>query len=284
MTMREAYVMAKKQLKEAGKSSFDAGCLLEKHFQAKREDLPFRGGEELSVTHYTGFMQDVARRIAGEPLQYLLGKWEFMGLPFFVGSGVLIPRPETEMLAETAIAFLTEQKGPTKVLDLCAGSGCLAISVAHFSHCPTVGLELSAQAFRYFQQNIVLNGLKKQVRPLQGSLFAAPSSLLGPDFVGSFTVLLSNPPYIRTEELPTLQKEVQKEPVLALDGGTDGLRFYRALCTWLPALQKGGLFACEIGQGQGEGVAKMVKAAGLQEVQIHLDFAGIDRMVTGRRK
>lgn len=282
MTARALYRAIRQRLTQADKPAFDAACLLEKHVCLRREELPLRGDTPVAEDVCTALWADVERRAAGEPLQYLLGEWEFMGLPFKVGPGVLIPRPETELLVEAAIAYLNVQPpdaAAPRLLELCAGSGCVAISAARATGCEAVCLEYSADALGYLRANIALHGLEDRVRAVEGDMLLPPRGVLS----GSFDVLLCNPPYIRTEELPALQAEVRREPVLALDGGPDGLRFYRALCAWVPVLRPGGLLACEVGMGQAEDVARLLEDAGLCNVAVRNDYAGIGRMVRGYR-
>lgn len=282
MTGREVYRAVRQRLAQAGKPAFDAACLFEKHLHMRREELPLRGGNTaVSDAVCAALWEDVERRASGEPLQYLLGEWEFMGLPFKVGPGVLIPRQETELLAETAIYFLQNGGGGSsaRLLELCAGSGCVAISVAKATDCGAVCLELSTDALAFLRRNILLHQLEGRVRAVRGDMLLPPDERLS----GPFDVLLCNPPYIRTEELAGLQEEVRHEPVFALDGGADGLRFYRALCEWIPVLRPGGLLACEVGMGQSEAVAGLLAGGGLGDVVVQNDYADIGRMVYGIR-
>ena len=214
----------------------------------------------------------VRRRAVGEPLQYLLCRWEFFGLDFAVGPGVLIPRPETELLVEIALKHLRQYDSPT-VLDLCAGTGCIGLSVAH--HCPGAQiylLELSSEAMPYLKQNAAKypNATVIQANILQNSEFRIPNSEL----------ILSNPPYIPAGELSGLSKEVQAEPAMALDGGEDGLLFYRALAAlWLPMLAPGGMLAMECGEGQAEDVAALFPGCACEILR---DFHEIQRVVAVR--
>lgn len=213
----------------------------------------------------------LSRRIGGEPLQYILGEWEFYDLPFYVGEGVLIPRPDTETLAEFAI----DKAGTEEItcMDLCSGSGCLAITVD--KHCPNAtvfAMELSDEAFSYLEKNIERNA--SSVRAVKGDV-------LEDDF-GEFDLIISNPPYIKTKDLDILQKEVQREPRMALDGGEDGLSFYRKIAEiWVPHLKRGGTLAVEIGIGQGDDVKKLLEKAGLENIGSLNDLSGIERVVFG---
>lgn len=284
VTVREAYYAAKGRLEQAGveDAAFDAGCLLEKDTGIPRARLPLlpeRG--EVERPGLRALRRDVERRAAGEPLQYILGEWEFFGRRFFVGPGVLIPRPETELLVLTAVGFLKECAKPPRVLELCAGSGCAMISIAgEVPACRAVGLELSDAAAVWCRRNIRRHGAGERVKLRKGDMLdsAAPARL-----GGRFDCIVCNPPYIPTGEIPALQREVRREPPMALDGGADGLRFYRAFAAWLPLLAAGGLAAFEVGAGQAPEVAGLLRGWGMEAVEIRRDLADIGRVVAGRR-
>lgn len=216
------------------------------------------------------------RRAAGEPVQYILGEWEFMGLDFKVGPGVLIPRPETEQLAEQAIESL-RGRPKCRVLELCGGSGCIAITVAKTLPAANVTvLELSPEAMEYLRANMARHKADN-VTAVQGDALCPPPTIQGP-----YDAILSNPPYIASGELPTLQREVRQEPAMALDGGTDGLDFYRGFNDIYPRmLAPGGLLLYEIGEEQGEAVAALLQKAGLERVAILRDVYGQPRNVLG---
>ena len=199
-----------------------------------------------------------------------------MGLEFKVGPGVLIPRPETEQLAEQAIESL-RGRPKCRVLELCGGSGCIAISVAKALPAADITvLELSPDAMRYLRDNVARHGAEN-VTAIQGDALCPP-----PEIAGPYDAILSNPPYIASGELAHLQKEVQKEPVMALDGGGDGLKFYRGFNTIYPKmLAPGGLLLYETGEEQGEAVAALLQKAGLREVRILRDVYGQPRNVLG---
>lgn len=216
------------------------------------------------------------RRAAGEPVQYILGEWEFMGLDFKVGPGVLIPRPETEQLTEAAIDYL-RKRPKCRVLELCGGSGCIAITVAKTLPAANVTvLELSPEAMEYLRANMARHKADN-VTAVQGDALCPPPTIQGP-----YDAILSNPPYIASGELPTLQKEVRQEPAMALDGGADGLDFYRGFNDIYPRmLAPGGLLLYEIGEEQGEAVAALLQNAGLERVAILRDVYGQPRNVLG---
>lgn len=284
MTLRDTFTEVKRLLIQSGVdaagAAFEAGCLLEKHTglppaqQLRDAGLPAACPE--------AFWADVRRRAAGEPLQYILGEWEFMGFRFAVGPGVLIPRPDTETLTQTALDYMNgrmaRKPGGGDVLELCFGSGCVGISVALL--CPDVrvrGVEISDEALGFAQRNIARHALEGRVQAVRGDMLVPPSA-----DAPRVDALLCNPPYIRTREIAELDISVRGfEPGTALDGGPDGLRFYRAAEQWFGCLTPGGLAAFEVGYTQAEEVAKILRAAGLADVFTRCDCAGIERVVAG---
>ena len=220
----------------------------------------------------------VQRHLDGEPTAYLIGEWEFYGLPLDISRDVLIPRPDTEVLAGLAIDFVKTQ-GECRVLDLCAGSGCVGLAVA--SQCPgsrVVLGELSEGALRICRQNIRRNGLSGRVVPMQMDALAPPPAQLG-----EFRCLVSNPPYIPAGDIPGLDPSVRDyEPHMALDGGADGLDFYRNLAReWKNALTVGGKIFLEVGIGQADDVLRLLRAQGFGDLEITKDLNGIPRVVHG---
>ena len=220
----------------------------------------------------------VQRHLDGEPTAYLIGEWEFYGLPLDISRDVLIPRPDTEVLAGLAIDFVKTQ-GACRVLDLCAGSGCIGLAVA--SQCPESRVvlgELSEGALRICRQNIRRNGLSGRVVPMQMDALAPPPAQLG-----EFRCLVSNPPYIPAGDIPGLDPSVRDhEPHMALDGGADGLDFYRNLAgEWKNALTVGGKIFLEVGIGQADDVLRLLRAQGFGDLEITKDLNGIPRVVHG---
>ena len=220
----------------------------------------------------------VQRHLDGEPTAYLIGVWEFYGLPLDISRDVLIPRPDTEVLAGLAIDFVKTQ-GACRVLDLCAGSGCIGLAVA--SQCPESRVvlgELSEGALRICRQNIRRNGLSGRVVPMQMDALAPPPAQLG-----EFRCLVSNPPYIPAGDIPGLDPSVRDyEPHMALDGGADGLDFYRNLAgEWKNALTVGGKIFLEVGIGQADDVLRLLRAQGFGDLEITKDLNGIPRVVHG---
>ena len=215
------------------------------------------------------------RRTSGEPLQYILGEWEFYGFPFKVGEGVLIPRQDTETLVEAAQGFLEKRGSEEKnCADLCAGSGCIGVSLARLCGCHVKCYELSEKAFGFLRENIALNGVEQLVEPIFADVLSCGES-------GSFDLIVSNPPYLTREDMARLQPEVAKEPEMALFGGTDGLDFYRGILSrWMKRLKRGGMMAVEIGIGQESDVMQLFRENGLTADCIK-DACGIFRVVLG---
>lgn len=211
------------------------------------------------------------KRLARIPLQYILGEQSFLGRSFYVDERVLIPRPETELLTEMAIAHLHRLPAPT-ALDLCCGSGCIAVSLA--LEVPSARVEaadLSPGALEVTRRNA--DALRASITLHQGDLFAA---------VGDrrYHLIISNPPYIPSTDCLTLQEEVMQEPAMALDGGGDGLDFYRRIAQESPRhLLEGGVVMLEVGFDQGEAVARLMTEAGFSSVSVHEDYQQIPRMV-----
>ena len=219
-------------------------------------------------------------RLGGEPVAYISGDWEFYGLPMKVTKDVLIPRPDTELLVDLAKQALTGWKMDARVLDLCCGSGCITCAVGHeLPATKLVAVDLSASALEVCRTNIALNRLNTRVICMQADATASP-----PLGIGSFDLIVSNPPYVKTEEIGELDRSVKDyEPVWALDGGKDGLRFYKAIIKyWKSLLRPDGLLIFEVGEGQAQDVADMLLAGGFASTSIHQDARGVDRAVVGR--
>ena len=223
------------------------------------------------------------RREQREPLQYLCGIWSFLDFDLAVGPGVLCPRADTEVVAEAAANTLTGIAAP-RVLDLCAGTGCLGLGVKRF--CPAAQVtcvEKSPEAFRYLEQNVrtALPGAAPAVQAVQGDLFTYWQSL--PE--GQLDLIVSNPPYLTAEEMQHLQPEVAQEPAMALEAGDDGLVFYQALASlhYRQALRPGGALVLEIGWQQRQAVAALLAANGWADIECRKDFGGNDRCMIAHR-
>ncbi len=210
------------------------------------------------------------RRISGEPLQYILGEWEFYGLPFKVGKGVLIPRQDTELIVDIAREFLSAMRGGADILDLCAGSGCIGISLAKVCNANVTLVENSPAAFEYLEQNIMKNSVSDKCRAVLGDCF---------EEYGKFDAILSNPPYLTKTDMESLQPEVTFEPETALYGGEDGLDYYRRLLNiHAKNVKNKGLFAVEIGIGEEKAVMEIFLENGLNPL-CEKDTQGIYRVV-----
>ena len=223
----------------------------------------------------------VRRRKREEPLAYLLGEWEFRKMDFFVDRTALIPRQDTTILADLAVNELKKLPGKTRLLDLCAGTGCVGISVAwEVKTCRAVLVELADGPLDLCKRNIRRHRLTGRVVQLKGDVRLPPSPALG-----QFDVVVCNPPYIPTSEIPMLDASVRNfEPAMALDGGPDGLDFYRAVLElWRPAIRPGGTLLFEVGIGQAKQVATLMVRAGYERILITRDSAKIERVVSGHR-
>ena len=219
----------------------------------------------------------VRRRLAREPLQYILGEWEFFGLPFTVSPHCLIPRPDTECLAEEAIRRIP--KGG-RFVDLCTGSGCIAVAtLANRPDLEGVALELYPETLALAVQNAADNGVSARFTPVQADLLDGGTEAL--QVFAPFDAILSNPPYIPSSVIPQLSPEVRREPHAALDGGDDGLTFYRAILQRYAALlAPGGLLLLEIGYDQGDALRELCRTyLPSAEVEVLRDLGGNDRVV-----
>ena len=214
------------------------------------------------------------RRASGEPIQYVLGLWSFMGRDYKVGHGVLIPRDDTEVLVGEALRMIRSVPRP-RIVDLCSGSGIIAITLAKELDATVYAVEKSGEAFAYLKENITLN--QADVKAIRADIKDCVV-----DFGDcSLDMIVSNPPYIRSNDIADLQNEVQYEPRLALDGGESGYDFYELIIRlWTPKLKDGGTIAFELGEGQFDYVANLLKAAGYTNIIGYPDIQGITRAVT----
>lgn len=282
MTYRELYLKAKSvfSARDIDSPGEDSLALVKAFFGLDRSALALRGQECPAPERERDFLKAVEERAARRPLQYILGEWEFMGLSLRVGEGVLVPREDTAVLAETLAERLQGVPEPVGV-DLCAGSGAVALGLCTLlPHAKLTCLELSEQAFSYLEQNLAAYPQYKICAKVGDVLRKETAESFPPQ---SLDFIASNPPYIPSKELSILQPEVQREPAMALDGGEDGLVFYRALCAlWLPHLKPGGILAVEIGEDQGKTVSALFASHGLTKIELRQDWAGLDRCVAGK--
>ena len=260
-------------------ADFDAGELfrlvVEQDVRLASEPLTAAQAERLEAL--------TVRREQREPLQYLCGRWPFLDFELAVGPGVLCPRADTEVVAEAAAQTLAGVKAP-RVLDLCAGTGCLGLGVKRF--CPDARVtcvEKSPEAFRYLEQNVrsALPGAVPAAQAVQGDLFTYWKTL--PE--GELDLIVSNPPYLTAEEMQHLQPEVAQEPAMALEAGEDGLVFYRGLAAlhYRQALRPGGVLVLEIGWQQRQAVMELLAGNGWADIECRKDYGGNDRCIFARR-
>ena len=278
MQPREALREVEARLTAAGcpDADFDAGELfrLVTGQDARLADIPLPAEQAAKLEALT------ARRATREPLQYLCGSWPFLDFELAVGPGVLCPRADTEVVAEAAAQMLAGVQAP-KVLDLCAGTGCLGLGVKRF--CPEADVtcvEKSPEAFRYLKKNAASALKQGTARAVEGDLFTYWQGL--PE--GELDLIVSNPPYLTAAEMRQLQPEVAREPAMALEAGEDGLVFYRALAEhYQNALRPGGSLALEIGWQQREAVTALLAANGWVDIACRKDYGGNDRCILARR-
>jgi len=244
-------------------------------------DLYVQSGARLDERRLAAYWERVERRAKREPLQYILGSTEFMSLPFDVSKGVFVPRPDTEVLVERADLLLRARPlhEPLTVLDLCCGSGIIGVSLAHrIANLSVTGVDVSAAAVELTARNAANNGVADRVRVIEADAFAWLDVTRD-----RFAAILCNPPYIESGELAALPREVREhEPILALDGGRDGLDFYRRVVPLLrERMAPHGFVMFEIGDTQGAAVSAMLVAAGFARVEVVQDLSGRDRVVVG---
>ena len=275
MTIKQLYKYCVEKLSFGGCGDFEALCIFNDLLGISKTQILI-SDEELLEEHIKLIDNVIERRLNEEPLQYILGKWDFYDLTFSVGEGVLIPRPETEMLVDFALDKLKDIKNPV-IYDLCAGTGCIGLTIAsHRKDAKVFLVEKEEKAYAYLEKNKSDLNVENAVI-LKGDLFDFDFSSLP-----KCDILISNPPYINTEEVKTLQKEVLKEPVTALDGGSDGLDFYRCIANrWMNAVKEDGFIAFECGENQSEDIIHIFNGKFSQK-EVLFDFNNIDRIVTFR--
>ena len=282
-TYNDIFMKVRRELKEANIEGFglEARLLVSAAADKTREEF----ARDMKLYVNRGFEEKVdgllARRLAGEPLAYIIGSWEFYGIPIEVTRDVLIPRIDTEVLAHQAITMAKWLPAGSRILDLCCGSGCVGLAIA--KNVPQVKLvmgDLSEEAMKVSRSNVVLNKMTSRVTcSVVDARRSPPYSLLG-----EFDLIVSNPPYIPTEDIPWLDESVRNhEPILALDGGHDGLDFYRVIVSeWKKILKPDGAFIFECGIDQAADVADILITNGLTHITRIKDTLGIDRVVMGQ--
>ncbi|MDD3402730.1 MAG: peptide chain release factor N(5)-glutamine methyltransferase [Hespellia sp.] len=278
MTYKEALKKGRELLEKAGleEASTDAWLLLQHRTGISRSQYFLRERDEVQPDQETQYFDDLARRKRHIPLQHITGVQEFMGLEFMVNEDVLIPRQDTECVVEEAVKYLQDDM---KVLDMCTGSGCIVISLAdaarqkRFRNMEFTGADISEKALRVSGFNA--EKLQADVTFVQSDLFE--------NVTGQFDLIVSNPPYIRTDVIEELQDEVKlHDPYIALDGKSDGLFFYRRMVEEAGRhLHPKGRLLFEIGFDQGKAVSGLMEKAGYTEIVVKKDLAGLDRVVSG---
>ena len=304
MTLRTGYTEAKRRLEESGieEAALDAWLLLEYVTGISRTFYYADPDREMSPDEWRRYSELVGRRAERVPLQHITGTQEFMGLVFEVNEHVLIPRQDTEILVEQALAFIGSGKVPaaensrTRILDMCTGSGCILLSVMHWAESyRQKALRRAGDTARGGEkQDIIIEGTGADISPKALAVAEKNARRLGisAGFVesdlfgavrGKYGMIVSNPPYIRTDEIKDLQEEVRlHDPVIALDGREDGLYYYRRIVRESRSyLEEGGALLFEIGCDQAEAVSGLMSGAGFSEITVKKDLAGLDRVVSG---
>jgi len=283
LSLKEAHTAARKLLKDAQipDYKYESVCLVTHFFNITHDKL-IADGEiiEADENVYKEMISVIPRREIGEPLQYILGKWTFMGLDILVGPGVLIPRDDTEVVVNCCLEYLKQLPAP-KVLDLCAGSGAVTLALKkQVPNAKITAIEKWEPAFEYLIKNVKLHTLLNHpdITLVCDDIFKCAPKFSN----GAFDLIISNPPYIKTEEIKSLQKEVLFEPAYALNGGPDGYDFYKVIIEkWTEKLRAGGMLCLELGENQFETVHNLMQKSGYGKIQPHLDIAGTKRAVSG---
>ena len=280
MKYRELYKQGMEKLssENIADAKIDARLLLEYACNTDRNALFLKGDMEVDDEKADVYFGLIDKRMEHIPLQHLTGEQEFMGLTFGVNEYVLIPRQDTECLVEIVLKHLHDGM---RILDMCTGSGCILISLLHYSNdCQGVGVDLSTEALKVAAHNAVLLGNNGIANTMDATFV---QSNLFENVDGKFDIIVSNPPYIKTEVIDTLMPEVKDfEPMMALDGMEDGLYFYRRIILDAKKhLLRGGQLFFEIGYDQGEEVSALMREAGYVDVEVSKDLAGLDRVVYG---
>jgi release factor glutamine methyltransferase len=285
LQIKEILAVGERILSEKGIADYktDAEILLchETHYDAKK--IFMNWAKELDDEYCEAFFAAIERRAGGEPTQYITQSQAFMGHNFFVNSLVLIPRADTETLVETVCEYLDKNKAAQRVLDLCTGSGCIAISLAkHAAALKITASDIDQGALSVAQKNSVNLGTSGRIKFLESDMF---SGFKAGSRGQKYDVIVSNPPYIRTDTLPRLQREIyEHEPLHALDGGIDGLDYYRRIAEQSHEFfRKGGALFLEIGADQAPAVKALLEATGkYKDITIKQDLAGHDRVISAR--
>lgn len=254
---------------------FEASLLLAYCLKTDRTKLILHMEKELNNEDEKKYFELIDMRKAFMPYQYIVGKQHFMGMEFVVNPDVLIPRPDTEILVEEVIKRL---KRGSYVLDIGTGSGAIAVSIAkYFKECLVYAADISSDALKTAKVNALINGVDDRVIFFKSDIFSSIPEGLKFDFI------VSNPPYIKSKEIQTLQEEVKKEPIIALDGGSDGLLFYRKIIKEAYVyLNISGMIGLEAGYGQADEISEILLSSGFADIEIKRDLQGIKRVVIAK--
>lgn len=280
-TYSEIYKSARNKLEncEIDNPNSEVMHMLWHCFGLGRAELIMRGSEIPNPEDYHNFLRILKKRCEGYPLQYCLGEWEFMGLNLNVGEGVLIPREDTSVLVEASLEKIKSIKDP-KIIDLCSGSGCIALALESLigGGAEIYAAEISEKAFNYLKKNC--EKYDSDINLINDNIFNCYEKF-DDEY---FDLIISNPPYICSDNISCLQPEVHFEPTLALDGGDDGLEFYRKICRkWVPKLKFNGILAFEIGINQSEDVKNIMASNGIGSIEEFLDINNIPRAIIGEK-
>lgn len=282
-TYNDLYLSTRRLLREHGIEAYNLEARIIVAYAAKKPmDRFLRELRLYTADNMAAQVEElVRRRLMGEPVAYLTGRWEFYGLPIDVTPDVLIPRVDTEVLVDEAIGLLTGRKMDARVLDLCAGSGCIGCAIAvRLPATRIVMVDSSREALNVCRHNISLNNIGVRATCIEANAFEAP-----PMLVGSFDLVVCNPPYIPSMDIMGLDKSVRDyEPHSALDGGDDGLDFFRAVASgWKDIIRDGGTIMFEVGINQAEEVMKILRLNGFKHTEAVKDTAGIDRVIKAKK-
>jgi len=284
-TYNDIYLDTRRKLRAAGITAHDLEArLIVAHAAGKTSEELIRSSRLFvpAGTIMRAVDEMIRRRLDGEPVAYIVGEWEFYGIPITVNETVLIPRIDTELLAGETIKIARQRGGKLRLLDLCAGSGCVGLAIAvNVPGCRIVLADNSEKALAMCRANMLKNKISRNVTAIEVDVLETPPALLG-----TFDGIISNPPYIPTGELINLDPSVRDyEPVYALDGGPDGLYFYRAIATnWASLLKEDGFIILECGLGQAQAVRDILQDSGFCGIRTYIDTLGIERVIAGTFK
>jgi len=281
-TYNHVFLEVRKRLREAGIEAFDLEARMIAVAVSGKTKEQFMRDRHLYVPDdsFENAAEDLLqRRISGEPIAYILGEWEFFGLPVNVNHHVLIPRVDTEVLVDAVRDVFRDNLDGIRVLDMCAGTGCVGLAIAaNLPFCRVLLADKSQEALKISRSNTMKNNLTRRVTSIELDALEAPPMLLG-----LFDIIVCNPPYIPTDDLKELDPSVREfEPAMALDGGPDGLRFYRSIVSeWKSVLKDKGLMAFECGVGQADSVQSILEQNGFTDIKTYKDSLNIDRVIIG---